>query len=204
VALVLAAPGLGLLIWRISRLDLALAPMHPDQAGGLGGFGVAHVDLAPLAFGGSAMLTATYAESVMFAGAKLQSYVLPLTGAVAGNTLMLVAPLVLFAPQLLKAKQRGLLEYGALAADYAHAFDEKWIRGRAPEGESILGTADVQSLADLANSFGVIRSMRIVPIAFHQVVLLVAASVLPMAPLVLFLWPLEELILRGVRTILNP
>lgn len=46
----------------------------------------------------------------------------------------------------------------------------------------MLGSADVQSLADLANAFGVIRSMRIVPIAGNQVVLLVAAAALPALP----------------------
>jgi hypothetical protein len=48
-----------------------------------------------------------------------------------------------------------LLGYDALAASYTHAFDAKWLRG-APHDESILGTADPQSLADLGNSFGVI------------------------------------------------
>lgn len=89
-----------------------------------------------------------------------------------GVTLTILAPLAIFMPRLLEVKQRGLLDYGALAADYARAFDMKWIGGKAPADETMLGTADIQSLADLANSFGIIRSMRIVPIAWSQIVMI--------------------------------
>jgi hypothetical protein len=191
------------LLWRISRLDLQLIPTHPDLAGGLGGFGVAHVDLAPLGLGYAATAIATYSESMVAVGTSVESYVLPITAVVAGVTLTILAPLALFTPRLLEVKQRGILDYGALAANYARAFDAKWIRGEARGDEAFLGTADIQSLADLANSFNVIRSMRIVPIATSQIVMIVAAAALPIAPLALVLWPLDELILRGVETILG-
>jgi hypothetical protein len=191
------------LLWWISRLHLQLTPTHPDLAGGLGGFGVAHVDLSPLIIGCNAMLAASVAESVTFGGARLDSFVLPIATAVVGSTLTVLAPLLVFTTRLLEVKQRGLLEYGALATNYTRAFDSKWLRGGEPTNESILGTADVQSLADLANSFNIIRSMRIVPVATSQIVLIVAAAALPVAPLALVLWPLDELILRGVKTILG-
>jgi hypothetical protein len=44
-----------------------------------------------------------------------------------------------------------------LAANYTGAFDIKRFRGGAPPDELILGTADLQSLADLGNSFEVHR-----------------------------------------------
>lgn len=61
----------------------------------------------------------------------------------------------------------------------------------------------MQSLADLANSFDVIRHMRIVPIALSQVLLLVAAAALPAAPLALFVVPFDELIVKTARALLN-
>jgi hypothetical protein len=42
-------------------------------------------------------------------------------------------------------------------------FDHKWLRGGVAADEPIVGSGDIQSLADLANSFGVIRTMRVVP-----------------------------------------
>ena len=61
----------------------------------------------------------------------------------------------------------------------------------------------MQSLADLANSFEVIRRMRMAPIAGHQVLLLRGAAALPMAPLILFVIPLDELVTRTVKTLLH-
>jgi hypothetical protein len=54
-------------------------------------------------------------------------------------------------------------EYGGLAARYTREFHEKWIRGRAPADEPLVGSADIQSLADLANSYEVVRGTRAVP-----------------------------------------
>jgi len=197
-----------LLIWwvllgRMARLDLRLNAKHPDLAGGLGGLGVAHTDLMPLNFGVSAMLVATYAEDVLFGGVELQRLVLPLAGIVLGMTVLAVTPLLFFTPRLVTVKQRGLLEYGVLAAAYTEEFDAKWLRGGAPPGESLLGTADLQALADLTNSFEVVRDMRMVPIGLSQVLLLAAAAILPMLPLLLTVFPLDELIVRSVKSLIG-
>jgi hypothetical protein len=190
------------ILWKISRFDLRLIPTHPDLAGGLGALGVVHVALAPWNFAVCAMLVASFAESILYGGRQLAELTLPLTGAIAGTTLLAVLPLFFFIPALINAKQRGMIEYAPLATRYVRDFDAKWIRGAAPD-EPLLGSADVQSLADLSNAFNVIRSMRLVPITVSQVLVLAVASAFPAAPLVLFVVPLDELILRGVRTILH-
>jgi hypothetical protein len=65
-------------------------------------------------------------------------------------------------------------------------------------GEPVLGTADIQSLADLANSFDVVREMRLMPIGRQAVVQLAIMLALPLLPLTLTMIPLEELIDRAV------
>jgi hypothetical protein len=157
----------------------------------------------PLSFGVSAMLVASYAEDLLFGGVKLESLVLPLTGIVLGMTALVLTPLAFFVPRLLDTKQRGLLDYGLLGAAYTRDFDTKWLRGDAPPQEPLLGSADVQSLADLANSFDVIRSMRLVPVALYQVILLVGAAAVPMLPLLLTVFPPDELILRSVKSLVG-
>ena len=190
------------LLWRINRLDLRLIPTHPDLSGGLGGFGVAHVTLAPVSLGLSTMLVATIAEEILWAGADLHRYVLPLASALIANVVIAIIPLLTFAPRLLQAKQQGLLEYGTLAAGYVRDFEDKWLRSPPPR-EPLLGSPDVQSLADLANSFDVIRSMRIAPIGLKQMLLLACAAALPAVPLALFVWPLDELIVRALQALFN-
>jgi hypothetical protein len=193
----------GRLLWRVSRLNLQLIPTHPDMAGGLGSLGVAHVDLAPLAFASAAIFAANSGEQMMFGGATLPQFAVPVVAAVVGQTAALIAPLLFFSGRLLDVKQRGLLEYGAFASSYTRAFEAKWLRAGAPPNEALLGTADLQSLADLGNSFSVIREMRIVPIAWRQIVLLAASSAVPLLPLLLIVFPLDELILRGAKSLIG-
>jgi hypothetical protein len=99
-----------------------------------------------------------------------------------------------FSPQLARAKRTGLREYGTLAQRYVREFDAKWVRGQGGGDEPLLGSGDVQSLADLANSYEVLRGMRIVPVTKDTMFQLGVATVAPIAPLVLTLMPLEELL----------
>ena len=111
-----------------------------------------------------------------------------------------LGPLLVFAPQLAQAKRRGLREYGMLAARYVRDFDAKWLRGGAPADEPLVGSADIQSLADLRSSFEIVQGMRIVPITKDAVLRLAAATLVPIVPLLLTLMPLEQLlkVLLGV------
>ena len=62
---------------------------------------------------------------------------------------MLLGPLLMFAPNLMRTRLAWLRDYGMLATRYNRAFHEKWIMGKAPADEPLLGSADIQSLADL-------------------------------------------------------
>ena len=84
----------------------------------------------------------------------------------------------------------------ALSQKYVRDFDKKWLRGTRPKGEVLVGSADIQSLADLANSFEVVRSMRLVLITRDGILQLGLALFLPMLPLLLTMMPLKELLRR--------
>jgi hypothetical protein len=81
-------------------------------------------------------------------------------------------------------------------------FDDKWLRGRAPADEPLVGSADVQSLADLGNSFELVRSMRVVPFTRDTVVQLAVITLLPIVPLLLTLISLEELLKGLLKVVL--
>jgi hypothetical protein len=192
-----------LLLWRVSRLNLALAPTHPDLSGGLGYLAVAHTHFGTLGLAVSVVLSASFAEQIRFAGAPPQSF-LPLIGAiVAVNLLVFLGPLAFFTARMIDVKRRGLREYGVVAATYTHLFEAKWVGRRAAPGEPLLGTADIQSLADLANSFAVVRNMRLVPFGPVIIANLTLAAVAPMVPLLLFQFSLEELVLKLARLLLG-
>jgi hypothetical protein len=64
--------------------------------------------------------------------------------------LIVLGPLLFFAPQLSAAKHEGLLAFGGLAERYVRGFEAKWLPGDAAGDEALLGSADIQSQADLA------------------------------------------------------
>jgi len=113
----------------------------------------------------------------------------------------LIVPLLVVAPVLLKIKRKALLEYGALVTIHDQAFDQKWIQ-QPRANEVILGHADPSSLADLGNSFSVVRQMGLVPINKPTLVTLAVAAAVPMIPIVLYATPADELV-RAVLKMLG-
>ena len=64
----------------------------------------------------SAVFSASFAEDVRFSGISLDALVLPVVGTALLFAVILLAPLLVFAPRLVEAKLRGLREYWELAA----------------------------------------------------------------------------------------
>ena len=113
-----------------------------------------------------------------------------------------VGPLFVFSPRLATVRRRGLIEYGALGSEYTRAFARKWISRDDLHMDPLVGSADIQSLADLANSYAIVRTMRIVPFDLARTITpIVAATVLPFLPLALFvLSPVE--VIKGLLQVL--
>ena len=194
-----------ILIWfwfllRVSRLTLHLLPAHPDRAGGLGFVGKSSLAFTPLLFAQGALLAGQIASRIFYNGQTLLAYKMTIVGFVLFFVVAVLAPLFLFTPQLLRAKREGLAEYGAFASSYVMDFDQKWLRSKIND-EQVLGTADIQSLADLGNSFAVVREMRPIPFSTDDVVRLLIATVAPMVPLLLTIMPLDELLTQVVKII---
>jgi len=182
------------LLWQVSRIELSLVPTHPDRAGGLGFLATTVHAFIPLLMAHGALLAGQLANQIFYAGAVLTEFKLEILLLVIFLLCLVVGPLLVFAPQLALARRTGLREYGALAQRYVREFDAKWVRGGAPGDESVLGTGDIQSLADLGNSFAVVQDMRVVPISKQAILQLAAATVAPIVPLLLTLMPLEQLL----------
>jgi len=79
-------------------------------------------------------------------------------------------------------------------------FDQKWLQGKVND-EPAMGSGDIQSLADLGNSFAAARAMRPMPIATDEIVLLVVVTVAPFLPLLLTIMPLDQLIMRAFKLV---
>lgn len=192
-------------LWRISRFDLRLLPAHPDRAGGLGFLGVGSYAFAPILFAQGAVLAGLIANRVLYQGQSVLSFKLNILAFVVGFLVFVLAPLLVFTPQLNDAKRRGLGEYGTLASSYVSEFEDKWLPTGAQKTDvhrdEVLGSGDFQSLADLGNSFKFVRDMRVVPFSLEDMFRLAAATAIPLLPLLLAIMPLEELLVRVAKII---
>jgi hypothetical protein len=189
-------------LWHVSRLELRLLPTHPDRAGGLGFLAESPAAFATLLLAQSVLLAGVIAERILFRGATLPDFKQEIAGAVVILMLLVLAPLFLFMGHLASARRRGLEEYSPLASRYVADFDRKWVRGGAPEDERLMGSGDIQSLADLAGSFEVIEEMRLVPFGKTVVIQIALVVALPFLPLLLTMFNLEELLARLAQVLL--
>ncbi len=190
------------LLWRVSRLNLHLTAAHPDRAGGIGFLGRSTYAFGPLLFAQGALLAGMIANRVLYEGRTLTSFKMDAAGLIGFFVLFVLGPLTMFAPQLSRAKRKGAAEYAWLANRYVFGFEEKWIRGGAPDVNELLGTSDIQSLADLGNSYAVVREMRLVPFGVEDITRLAGAAAAPLLPLMLTVFSLEELVTRLIKVLL--
>jgi hypothetical protein len=184
-------------LWQVSRCRLHLVPTHPDRVGGLGFLSGIVVAFAPLLASHGVWLAGLIANQIFFRGATLPDFKVQLLVIVVFLLLLVLGPLLLFVPHLSQARRIGLREYGTLAQGYVRAFDHKWLRGGAARDEPLLGTGDIQSLADLGNSFEVVQGMSVIPFSKQTVVQLAVITLLPVVPLLLTMVSFEEL-LKGL------
>jgi hypothetical protein len=187
-------------LWQVSRINLKLIPTHPDRCGGLAFLGKSAYAFGPILFAQGAMLAGVVASRVLYSGESLLSFKLRIGAFIGFFVLAILAPLLMFSPRLANAKRKGLAEYGLLAQRYVEGFEQKWFHERAP-GEELLGSADVQSLADLDNSYSVVREMRAVPFGLDDITRLAVATAAPLVPLLLTIFSPEELIIRLVKVV---
>ena len=188
-------------LWQVSRIDLRLVPAHPDQVGGLGFLANVVYAFTPILLAHGVLLAGLIADRIFYDGAQLPQFIVEIAGGVGVLVFVVLFPLMVFAGQLANAKRQGLGEYGVLAQRYVREFDAKWLRGGADAAEPLVGSADIQSLADLSNSFQVIRGMRFVPFSKETIMQLAMITVAPILPLLLTMVSFEELLKRLLSTL---
>jgi hypothetical protein len=188
-------------LWQVSRLSLRLNALHPDRAGGLGFVGNSVFAFATVLLAISALLAGQIADHIFHEGAKLPQFYVEIAGFAILNVALVLLSQLFFVMPLLHARRECRREYGLKAAGYVDAFREKWLVGRA-NSEEMLGSADIQSLADLAGSYDIVREMRIVPVGRKEIVRLAILFLLPIAPLAFTMIPLREMVDRLFKVFL--
>jgi hypothetical protein len=189
-------------LWQVSRhIPLRLNALHPDRAGGLAFLSGSTFALQPILSAHTAALSGFLGSKIWHEGATLPQFKLEIAAWIVFLMLLVLTPLVFFVIQLGISKRAGLREYSLVASNYVAEFSRKWIEGRAPPGEALIGSSDIQSLADLSNSYAVVKEMRLIPFGRGTIVRVATATALPLLPLVLTMIPLDKLIDQAIAVL---
>lgn len=182
------------LLWQISKLNLHLSAAHPDRSGGIGFLGKSSYAFAPLLFAQGAILSGLIASRVLYKGQALLSFKMEAAGFVVFFILVILGPLAMFTPQLSSTQRKGSAEYGLLANRYVFDFEDKWMRACGPEPGKLLGTADIEALADMENVYSKVRQMRLVPFGTDEITRLAVIAAAPLLPLALTIFSVPQLV----------
>ncbi len=184
-------------LFRTSRLSLQLSAANPDRSGGLGFVALAQSSFGLVAFAFAVLWAAGWGESFVHGATTADQLTSMLVVFVALVVFVVAGPLVVFTPKLVMLRRQALVLYGRLSNEYCQQFERRWI-GDAPRpaDESLLGSADIQSLSDLQNAVSAVRALRPIPFDRTLVMSLLLATLVPVVPLLTLIFPLKEIVAR--------
>ena len=182
----------------VARVPLRLLPAHADRRAGIAFLRVAHVLYSSvMLLATSAVLCAGWETQLQIHKAPVATFRAPLFVFVVIGLVITFAPLLVFTPQLMRARILGVRQYGGLVSDYTRRFHERWLA--RPDRDDLLGTPDVQSLSDLSNAYqGNVDKLGVFLFLRVDALLVLIASLLPVVPLLLVQSPAPEVIKRIV------
>jgi hypothetical protein len=188
-------------LWRVRGLPLQLNLYHPDRAAGLGFLADSVSAFSPVLLAQTTLISGVIADRILHSSASLAAFKMQIAGALVFLMLLVLAPLAFFVVHLDRAHRAARCEFGTLSSKYVDRFRAKWIEHDTGENEPLLGTPDIQSLADLGNSFTTVGEIRLFPFGKQTVARLLGVLILPLVPLVLMIIPLREIVGWAVKLV---
>jgi hypothetical protein len=184
---------------RLSKLNLALLPTHPDRLGGLGFLLLTQQQFGILAMALGAVLAGQFANEITYFGVHLSQVRGPTGVFIVISVLVILLPLTLFSLKLFETRRDGLIRYGVVARGITGKFDTKWIATAASPPDEMVGTQDPSSLIDYISSYDVIQQMRIIPMSKRTVLYIAAYAAAPFAVVWWLGTPVDQLIAEIVK-----
>ena len=195
-----------LTLWmgRVGRIGLSLVPTHPDRAGG-----VASVEKLPGAFALvsmalSAMLASRWAHEILHHGASIAAYRHAVIVFVAVWSLLLLLPLLAFAPALSRTRKQALQAYSALVGRQGALVHRRWIEGRevlAALHDALVRTLRRRPVADAAAMYEAVVKMRPLPIGKVSIMGILLPLALPLLVVAALQVPLKDLLLKLAKAL---
>lgn len=187
---------LGVVGWafaRIARLDLALAPTHPDRVGGLGFLERMPAGFAPLFLATAIPIAGRWGHDAAYHGLDVNTLRAPAVGLVLLNLAIALAPMLAFAPLLMALRRSAVARWGALLAEHGRLVERRWLRRETVDDGGLLSAPEIGPVADTVALYDTVRGMRMAPIARSSLVAPLIATVIPLIPVAAMQVPLKEI-----------
>jgi len=192
---------ISVLFRRISRLDLALVPTHPDGAGGLGFLERVPTLFSPVVFAISAVLASRFAHDVLYHGVHVKELYPQMIAALVVALILFLAPLLLWSPLLAATRRRALMEYGALVGEHGRLVRPRWIQREPIADDSLLGAQEIGPVADTVTLYETVRKMRSAPIGRSSLLMILLAAGVPMLAVLAIEIPIRQLLMKLLTTL---
>lgn len=163
-----------LLLYRIARLPLQLAPLHSDRAGGLGFLTVYPGIYSGLAFALSCVIASAMLKELAIEHPGTEMVWTAIGVWLAFNLALFIGPLLVFAYPLYARREQALIEYGRLANQHHVAFHQKWIV-EMRHGENVVGASDLSTMTGINACVEAVKAMRFIPVDRVALLQLLAA-----------------------------
>jgi hypothetical protein len=192
-----------LTLWlgRVARIDLELVPTHPDRAGGLGVIEKLPGAFALVTMALSATLASRWAHEILHHGASIAAYRHAVIVFVVVWSLLLLLPLLAFAPALSRTRKQALQAYSALVGRQGALVHRRWIEGREVADEPILEAPEIGPVADAAAMYEAVAKMRRVPIGKVSLIGILLPLALPLLVVAALQVPLKDLLLKLAKAL---
>ena len=188
---------------RISKLDLSLVATHPDRAGGLGFLEAYPGAFAPVTFALAAVVGSGWAHDLVYHGGTVEAITRPLAALAVVWTLLLLSPLLVFAPKLMAAKRQAKIDFGRLVGEQGRAVRQRWVVGDVaeiePRNDELLEPAGVGPIADALSLYEAVTRMRAAPVGKVALLGVLLPFAVPMLAIVSIQIPIKTLLMQLLK-----
>jgi len=185
----------GIILYKITRLNLNLFPPHPDRMAGLGFLPYSISYFSPVAFAVSATVAGNMADFVLIEGAHVMDLKFIALAYFIFVTFLFVSPLLLFSEKLTSAREQSIFENN----DYANGIFRELQSKVASKGFDQVNAEDMSSpefsaVCDMSGVFSNVLNMQTLPFTLKDLIPLWAMTALPFIFVVFIEFPVIDVI----------
>ena len=188
---------LAFLLFRgIAKLELSLVPSHPDRLAGLGFLEYYPKSYAVLTFVVSAVIASGWAHDAVYHAHDVHTLVKPLIALVIVWSLIVLSPLLVFAPRLIAAKREGEFAYGRVIGEHGRLVRQRWVLNQDVPDEECLEPLGMGNVADANAIYDAVKQMRVIPVSKAMLMSILIPLLIPMLAVFAIQIPIKELLLK--------